>query len=64
LREIVIAFHRSLFRSTGFLFHTISVPASLPVGPWELEVAICDLKATASFTGRLRRNRRFNHGLR
>ena len=32
LREIVIAFHRSLFRSTGFLFHKISVPASLPVG--------------------------------
>ena len=28
LREIVIAFHRSLFGSTGFLFHKISVPAS------------------------------------
>ena len=26
LREIVIAFHRSLFRSTGFFFHKISVP--------------------------------------
>src|SRR6266496_4331665 len=29
LREIVIAFHRSLFRSTGFFFHKISVLATL-----------------------------------